>query len=326
MKQTIGRFLLQAEKNFPVDCETLDALQTNVALVQVLGNMVGDKTILIGCEPEQNDTRRRAGYVFVKTADFPDGEVLYWEGGNVSGGMYLQQEIIPVTAQGYEFPHAYTARSLVAGVGSENFNWADFKPFKTPRELEARLEQQDAAIAALSPPPLGIVQLWAGSKVPDNHELCEGQQLKIADYPALYAALGTTFNTAYSASGSRYTTASGYFRLPDLRGRFIVGNSSEDADYTGHGKVGGEKKHALTINEMPAHTHQFKDYYYTENVNEPGRDGSDYFTAAGLGSGDHDRDNHYLYYYRHDTETRGGGVAHENRPPYYTLAYIMRTR
>lgn len=39
MKQTIGRFLLQPNKNFPVDCETLDALQTNIALLQVLGNL-----------------------------------------------------------------------------------------------------------------------------------------------------------------------------------------------------------------------------------------------------------------------------------------------
>lgn len=36
---------MQPNKNFPVDCETLDALQTNIALLQVLGNLAGDKTI-----------------------------------------------------------------------------------------------------------------------------------------------------------------------------------------------------------------------------------------------------------------------------------------
>ena len=69
MKQTIGRFLLQPNKNFPVDCETLEALQTNIALLQVLGNLAGDKAVLLGCEPEQNGTRRKAGYVFLKTKD-----------------------------------------------------------------------------------------------------------------------------------------------------------------------------------------------------------------------------------------------------------------
>ena len=193
MKQTIGRFLLQPNKNFPVDCETLDALQTNIALLQVLGNLAGDKSILLGCEAEQNGTRRKAGYVFLKTKDFPEGEVIYWEGGTVSGGMYVHQEIVPVTAQGYEFPQAYTVRSLKPGVGSENYKWNDFAAVPTPRELEEKIKTQDTAIGELSAPPLGIVQMWAGKTVPAGYELCEGQQLKITDYPELYKALGSTF-------------------------------------------------------------------------------------------------------------------------------------
>ena len=325
MKQTVGRYLLQPDKNFPVDCETLDTLQSNIALAQVLGNIVGDKTILLGCALEQNDTRRAPGYVFARTADFPDGEVIYWEGGNVSTGMYLKQEVVPVTAQGYDFPAAYTTRSLAPGVGTENFDWDDFVPVRTAREAAEREAEQDAAIAMLAPPPLGVVQTWAGKNVPAGYALCEGQQLQISEYPALYAAIGTTFNNACSATGTLYSTTPGYFRLPDLHGRFVAGYNTEDADYNAYGKAGGEKKHALTINEMPSHTHQVKDYYYTESLNETGRDGSDYFAAAALGSGDHDRDNHYLYYLRHNTENQGGGVSHENRPPYYALAYIMRT-
>ncbi|MDR2131029.1 MAG: phage tail protein [Odoribacteraceae bacterium] len=325
MKQTIGRFLLQPDKNFPVDCETLDALQSNIAVVQVLGNIVGDKAILRGCALEQNGTWRAPGHVFLRTADYPGGEVIYWEGGNISGGMYLRQETVAVTAQGYAFPAAYTVRSLAPGIGAENYDWADFHAFKTPAELAARDAEQEAAIALLAPPPLGIVQLWAGASVPAGYALCEGQQLKIEDYPALYAAIGTTFNNAISHAGTAYTTTAGYFRLPDLRGRFVVGYSPVDNEYNAAGKAGGEKKHALTADEMPSHAHQVKDYYYTENLNEAGRDGSDYFAEGGLGSGDHDRDNHYLYYQRHDTATRGGDVPHENRPPYYALAYITRT-
>ena len=29
---------------------------------------------------------------------------------------------------------------------------------------------------------------------------------------------------------------------------------------------------------------------------------------------------------RHGSDNTGAGEAHENRPPYYVLAYIMRTR
>lgn len=326
MKQTVGRFLLQPNKNFPVDCETLDALQTNIALLQVLGNLAGDKTILQGCEEEQNGTRRKAGYVFLKTKDFPEGEVIYWEGGTVSGGMYVHQEIIPVTAQGYEFPQAYTVRSLKPGVGSENYKWNDFAAVPTPRELEEKIKTQDTAIGELSAPPLGIVQMWAGKTVPAGYELCEGQQLKITDYSELYKALGSTFNNAYSATGSRYSTSSGYFRMPDLRGRFIVGHNPSDTDYNSYGKAGGEKQHALTIKEMPSHTHQVKDYYFSENFDESGRDGRDYFPNKSIGSNKTDHDNSYLYYLRHNTESQGNGGSHENRPPYYVLAYIMRVR
>ena len=315
---------MQPNKNFPIDCETMDAMQTNIALLQVLGNIAGNKTILSGCEPEQNGTRRKAGYVFVKTKDFPEGEVLYWEGGNVSGGMYVNQEVVQVTAQGYEFPQAYTVRSLVAGVGSENFSWGDFKTFKTPRELEEYDKTQDAKIALLAPPPLGIVQIWAGKVVPSGYELCEGQQLKISEYPALYAAIGSTYNNAYSYTGSRYSTMSGYFRLPDLRGRFLVGYNASDADYNAYGRIGGEKKHALTTSEMPSHSHVFKDYYYPE-----AHDGVNYdtiITNNKIGSNKTDYDNNHLFYYRHNTDSAGSGYSHENRPPYYSLAYIMRTK
>ncbi len=316
MKQTIGRFLLQPNKNFPVDCETLDALQTNIALLQVLGNLAGDKSILLGCEPEQNGTCRKAGYVFLKTKDFPEGEVIYWEGGTVSGGMYVHQEIVPVTAQGYEFPQAYTVRSLKPGVGSENYKWGDFAAVPTPRELEAKIKTQDTAIGELSAPPLGIVQIWAGAKVPANYELCDGRELKITDYPELYAALGTRFNRSYDCNGKQYSTTSGYFRLPDLRGRFIVGYNVSDADYGSYGKVGGEKKHILSVNELPAHSH-----------------GQNLWAGASddwKGGGHHSWPNATSYHNSTTpfgkTDNTGSGGAHENRPPYYTLAYIMRLK
>lgn len=326
MKATLGNYLTQANKDFPVDAETFDYIQQNIAMLFVLGNIVGDKTILKGCEPEQNNTRRRAGYVFLRTKDFPDGEIIYWEGGNVSGGMYVDQRIIPVTAQGYDFPQAYTVRSLQPGVGSENYSWADFKTFMTPRQLAEYDARQDAEIAKLAPPPLGVVQIWAGKTPPENYELCEGQQLKITDYPELYAALGSTFNNGYDCNGKRLSTTSGYFRLPDLRGRFLVGYNVNDADYNGYGDVGGEKTHKLTTGEMPSHSHNVKDYYYPERHSTGAYSGAELIGWNLTGSGDTDNDNNYMHYRNHNSDSAGSGYAHENRPPYYTLAYIMRVK
>lgn len=205
---------MQPNKNFPVDCETLDALQTNIALLQVLGNLAGDKTILLGCEEEQNGTRRKAGYVFLKTKDFPEGEVIYWEGGSISGGMCLKQAAIPVQAQGYEYPQAYVERSLAPGVGEENYKWADFREAQSLPELEAQIVALQTALAKIQRTPLGMVEIWAGSRIPDGYALCEGQQLKQSEYPELYKAIGSTYNNAYDCNGRKLSTTSGYFRLP----------------------------------------------------------------------------------------------------------------
>ena len=85
MKQTQGRFLLQPNRDFPADCEMLDYIQTNAHIVSIIGNLAGDKAVLLGCEP-LNETQRGEGYVFLRTKDHPEGEVLFWEGGSTSGG------------------------------------------------------------------------------------------------------------------------------------------------------------------------------------------------------------------------------------------------
>ncbi len=117
MKQIQGRFLLQPNKDFPADCEMLDYMQTNAHVVSIIGNLAGDKAILLGCALTGGGTQRSEGYVFLRTKEHPEGEVLYWEGGSISGGMYLKQTTISVQAQGYEYPQAYVERSLAPGVG-----------------------------------------------------------------------------------------------------------------------------------------------------------------------------------------------------------------
>ena len=77
MKTTLGNFLTQPNNDFPVDAETFDTLQQNQAILAVLGNIAGDKAVLLGCEPEQGGSARQPGYVFLRTREFPEGEILY---------------------------------------------------------------------------------------------------------------------------------------------------------------------------------------------------------------------------------------------------------
>jgi len=94
----------------------------------------------------------------------------------------------------------------------------------------------------------------------------------------------------------------GNLSTPDLRGKFVVGagGSYTPAD------TGGEATHTLTIAELAAHTHTQSDM--TKNA----RDGTGTQDIWRSGA---DK----------TSSSTGGGAAHENRPPYYALCYIMKS-
>ena len=320
MKKTIGNYLAQPSRNFPLDAEGLDTIQKNTMMVAILGNICGDRKILSGCGGVGNT--RAPGYIFLRTADFPEGEVIYFEGGTVSGSVYLKKENVRISAYGTDYPQAYTTRSLAPGVGVEQYTWSDFAPVATNAQLAALIAEHTLQISLLAPPPLGVVQMFAGTSPPTNYLLCEGQQLPVAEYPALYAAI----SAAYPAVG-------GQFRLPDLRGKFIVGFHPTDTEYNAVGKTGGEKAHTLTAAELPEHKHKLWMQYGGFRHG----DGGTKYTPVGL-IGYNSDNGSALTSMSRAGETEGGndraaslsltpkGVAHENRPPYYTLAYIMRVK
>lgn len=92
---------------------------------------------------------------------------------------------------------------------------------------------------------------------------------------------------------------------PDLRNRFVVGVGSS---YT-NGQIGGEATHVLTTTEMPSHSHSLTTKSTTEG-----------YAAVEASHG----------YWKNTTSdstgNAGGNGAHENRPPFYALAYIMRVK
>ncbi len=103
---------------------------------------------------------------------------------------------------------------------------------------------------------------------------------------------------------------------PDLRGRFVLGlnpnrKPSSKTSQNKQGDEGGEEQHTLTIKEMPSHTH---------NIRTGTNSGS---TPEGRVTQWNQRDDRG---YRGDgiIESTGGSEAHNNMPPYYVLAYIMK--
>lgn len=100
-------------------------------------------------------------------------------------------------------------------------------------------------------PPTGSLMPYAGSSAPTGWLLCDGSAVSQTTYSALYAVISTTYNTSGEGAGN--------FRLPNLKGKTIVGRDSADSDFNDLGETRGTKTHALTTSEIPAHNHSVTD-------------------------------------------------------------------
>lgn len=321
MDKIEGNYTNQSTPDFPFDCETLAYIATNRKMCEMLGNIAGDKIILQGCTLSATNYRDE-GYLFLCTEDNPTGEILRWVGGSTASGMHIVNTDISVNE---DYPKAYTTRTLAPGQGSEGdeaYSWDDFTTLASTKAIKTALDALAAEVHSITQEPLGVIKMWAGVTVPTGYHLCDGSALLISEYPLLSQALGTAFNTANDMNGTPYTTSAGYFRLPDLRGRFVVGASFSGYEYNTMGGSGGSKEVTLTVQQIPSHRHyaacddsvgasgwastrQQYDIDFVREVDAPGSSNDGYGGIM-------------------QTSATGGGQPHENRPPYYVLAYIIK--
>lgn len=123
----------------------------------------------------------------------------------------------------------------------------------------------NAVRAAIQP---GMMFDFAGAVAPTGYLLCDGTTVSRTTYAALFAVIGTSWNT-----GGELGTD---FRLPDFRGRVAVGSG------TGTGltartlaQVLGEETHGLSIAELAAHSHVQNPHNHTtqahsHSITDPG--------------------------------------------------------
>ena len=116
---------------------------------------------------------------------------------------------------------------------------------------------------------------------------------------------------AANAIPTGFVLCNGSNSTPDLRGKFVVGYHDGNGDYD-VGDTGGAETVTLTTAQIPSHKHD-------TNIDGqhviPGGGGSSYpYGGAGTYAS-------RLF----SMSNTGGGGAHENRPPFYALCYIMKT-
>ena len=161
-------------------------------------------------------------------------------------------------------------------------------------------------------PYIGQILLVPYDKLPSGWAFCQGQEIKIADNPALFAVLGTTF-------GGNGTT--GFF-LPDLRGRVPlgVGFGTGMENYV-LGQQGGSEKGTLSADQMPKHAHAVQAVDDAANTGSPGNAFLADTSPASYFSGD--PSNASTPMAAQMVSPAGGDAKHENRPPYLALNYII---
>jgi microcystin-dependent protein len=105
--------------------------------------------------------------------------------------------------------------------------------------------------SSMDSPFVSAIVPWPLDWAPVGFAACNGQQLSVNQYMALYSLIGVTYGGTPSTS----------FNLPDLRGRTIMGFGTQTnppgATYT-LGQHGGAEQSSLATNNLPPlppHTH-----------------------------------------------------------------------
>ena len=111
---------------------------------------------------------------------------------------------------------------------------------------------------------------------------------------------------AANAIPTGYVLCDGNNSTPNLAGKFVVGYHASNGDYD-VGDTGGAETVTLTEAQMPSHVHHFLI-----------QDGS----TAPMGYAQSANGTNIGWA---GTNSKGGDQAHENRPPFYALCYIMKT-
>ena len=119
---------------------------------------------------------------------------------------------------------------------------------------------QSALVSSVPVIPVGTIVPFGGVNLPAGWLLCDGSEKRIADYLSLYNAVQFQFK-------DQSQVASGFFGLPDFRGRFPLGadnlggtsaNRVTDVNADTVGLASGVESRSIDVKNLPEHEHDLR--------------------------------------------------------------------
>lgn len=180
---------------------------------------------------------------------------------------------------------------------TKRYNWIDrTNPLDevTDSDWDTISAYVDGLLYEVKNPMIGMIFPYVTESPPMNVLPCDGSIYNRVDYPSLYEQLDTVF-----------IIDSDTFKVPDLRGRTVIGSGDGDGlTPRSTGDNGGEENHQLTESELASHSHSIPQTITTLAV-EPGE-------ISVLSP---------IPIITDSTGSTGGDTAHNNMQPYFALNY-----
>ncbi len=223
---------------FPFETNILDQMQTSYNIFNAFGAIIGNFSIVSGCELV--GTTVADGVVFI------NGETLAFKGGVAQDNV-----IIVETKQALEFEDGNSRdvifiRYATFGTATTQYPWTTFKRGFETKEIPAELSKKedkttvDALIARIialearpsSGIPIGMIAIW-------------GREANLIP--------------------------KGWKPYDLLKGRVPIGFDKDDPDFQLVGKISGAKNKKLEISEIPEHAHESIEWSGGKAVNTAGK-------------------------------------------------------
>lgn len=287
---------------FPLTQNAMEYIQQSYNdVLEAVARMAGQYVIVTGVTETAPNVYSN-GWVAI------EGQFMPFIGGVNSGFVSITPAYSGLTFRDGSTPIVYTSYTAtfgVSGIPFGSFKYLTLESLKAEIDAAATTANNALALAlAISAGTqsftAGMIMMWSGNPaaVPSGWGLCDGLDGR-----------------------------------PNLKGRFIAGYDAGDPDYNAIGDTGGAKTVTLSIAQMPSHTHGMS----SAGAHTHGLPGTADFAAwinneADAGSGSSGNEVSGTPYpntdsqgsHTHAINSTGDGGSHENRPPYYTLAYIIK--